>query len=63
MKRTKLSDIIKELRTGAHATPDTIYRYISASENLFCIAFFGHKGTKQQRARLNYIWKQIIKTV
>ena len=39
---------------------DQIYQAIAGEENLFSIAFFGHKGTKKQKARLNYIWKNII---
>lgn len=42
-------------------TADQAFSRIAGSENLFCIAFFGHKGTKQQKSKLSYIWKSILK--
>ena len=37
------------------------YQHYVEEENLFCIAFFGHNGTKAQVSKLNYIWKQLLK--
>lgn len=45
--------IIKE-----NVTPDENYTRLVAEAGLYCIAFFGHKGTKSQKAKLAYIWQK-----
>jgi uncharacterized protein YvpB len=37
------------------------YQHYIEEENLFCVAYFGYKATKQQRSKLNYIWNQLLK--
>jgi len=32
-----------------------------SKEKLFAIAFYGHFGTKNQRAKINYIWNRLLK--
>jgi len=41
-------------------TNDAAYNRIAGEQGLFCIAFFGHKGTKEQKAKLAYIWKRLL---
>lgn len=40
---------------------DLDYQLLTGREGLFCIAFFGHKGTRQQMRKKNYIWKRLLK--
>jgi hypothetical protein len=40
---------------------DEIYRKLVSKEGLFGKAFFGHKKTKQESRRLNYLWKRAMK--
>ena len=41
---------------------DLIYEIIAGNLSLFGVAFFGHKGTRSEKAKLNYAWKLILKT-
>ena len=40
---------------------DEIYKQLVSKEGLFGKAFFGHKKTKQEARRLNYLWKRAQK--
>ena len=37
------------------------YEYYTGKVGLFGKAFFGWKKTKTEQAKLNYIWKQLLK--
>jgi len=37
------------------------YARNTAEQGLYCIAFFGHNGTKAQKKKLYYIWKRLLK--
>ena len=39
----------------------TDFSYWVSRENLFTVAFYGDYGTKSQKAKLNYIWKRLLK--
>ena len=57
----KLISILKNNLTNN--TNDNIYHILVCMlSGYYGIAFFGHKGTKYQKARLNNIWKRIIAT-
>ena len=56
---TTLKNRIKLLKIQG-LNRDTIYELLVSYAGLYCIAFFGYKGTATQKRRLRYIWKQII---
>lgn len=39
----------------------TDFEILTGRESLFCKAFFGHKATKNERAKIQYIWKRLLK--
>lgn len=39
---------------------DEIYRIAAGNYGLFGVAFFGHKATRAQRAKLNRVWNRIV---
>jgi hypothetical protein len=42
---------------AANECADTIYKQLVSIAGLFGHAFFGFKATKQERQKLNYLWK------
>lgn len=61
MKKQTLKQRILELRSKDFNN-DAIYRVLAGEINLFHIAFFGHKGSKSEKNKLNYRWNLILKT-
>ena len=53
--------IKKYIQAFPNASDDELYRRIVSDAGLFGVAFFGHKATPKERAKLNYIWKTILK--
>ncbi len=43
------------------SNPDTNYRTLAGDANLFGAAFFGHKASKAQRAKLRRLWVKSCK--
>lgn len=41
---------------------DQIYERAAGLLGLYGVAFFGHKGNKSQKQKLNRLWKRIIST-
>lgn len=41
---------------------DTIYQIAAGELGLFHVAFYGHKGTRNDRSKLNRTWNRILKT-
>lgn len=52
--------IKKRLSQMANISRDGKYEYLAGFFGLYHIAFFGHKATKQQRAKLRYLWKCVM---
>jgi hypothetical protein len=52
--------IKKYVEAFPNASEDELYRRIVSDEGLFHV-FYGHKLTPKERARVNYIWKAILK--
>lgn len=40
---------------------DSAYQLVAGSLGLYNKAFFGHKATRSERAKLNQAWKMILK--
>ena len=57
--QTKLT-LKQQIHNMANISRDGKYEILAGNAGLYCIAFFGHKGTRQQHARLRYIWKQVM---
>jgi hypothetical protein len=55
----KTTEQIKNLKSSG-MTNDQIYQQVAGNIGLYNVAFFGSKGTKDQRQKLSRIWKQII---
>lgn len=41
---------------------DSIYQIAAGNMNLFHVAFYGHKGTRKDKHRLQRTWKRILIT-
>lgn len=39
---------------------DADYAHYAAQKGLYHIAFFGHKGSRNQYKRLEYIWNRLL---
>jgi len=52
---------IKKLKNLNHSN-DAIYEIAAGKMGLYHVAFFGHKGTKNQKSQLNRTWNRILKT-
>lgn len=52
--------IKQKIANMANISRDGKYEYLAGEAGLYGIAFFGHKGTKAQKAKLRYIWKQVM---
>ena len=50
---------IKELLDKGYSM-DSIYRMAASDLGLFGVAFFGHKGKRGDKAKLNRIWHRIV---
>ena len=50
---------IKQLIDQGHSM-DSIYRIAAGNLNLFGVAFFGHRGKKGDKAKLNRVWHKIV---
>jgi hypothetical protein len=50
---------IKKL-ISANYSMDSIYRIAAGNLGLFAVAFFGHKGKKGDKAKLNRVWNRIV---
>lgn len=50
---------IKELIKQGHSM-DSIYRIAAGNLGLFGVAFFGHKGKRGDKAKLNRVWHRIV---
>jgi len=55
-----LKNKIKLMKGNPKSSRDGMYDYLVGEAGLYGIAFFGHKGTKAQKAKLRYIWKQVM---
>lgn len=50
---------ILQLKLAGYSA-DSIYRYGAGELGLFGIAFFGHRGTKTEKRKLNRLWNKIL---
>jgi hypothetical protein len=57
MKTLTLKQKINNMK---NISRDGKYEMLASECNLYGIAFFGHKGTKQQKDRLRYIWRMVM---
>jgi hypothetical protein len=57
--KVNIREEVKEL--AKTETIDSIYNIMAGRLGLFGVAFFGHKGTRAEKKRLNYLWNEIIK--
>lgn len=57
--QTKLT-LKKQIQNMANISRDGKYEILAGNAGLYHIAFFGAKATKAQRAKLRYIWKQVM---
>lgn len=39
---------------------DAVYEIAAGNMGLFCVAFFGWKGKKGDKAKLNRLWNRIV---
>lgn len=48
-------------KKAAGLSPDLIYQEAAGTLGLFGVAFFGHKTSPRNRARLRRTWQRIVK--
>jgi hypothetical protein len=49
-----------EIQSLGTLSNDLKYQILCGKAGLFGKAFFGHKATKSEKAKLRYIWKTIL---
>lgn len=59
---SKLTEMIQTYRDQGQSR-DAIYEHVVEEYGLYGVAFFGHRGTRNQRRRLQYAWQRIMKLV
>jgi PHP family Zn ribbon phosphoesterase len=59
-KFDKNGTLKQQIARMSNITRDGKYEYFAGAAGLYGQAFFGHKATKAQRAKLRYIWKQVF---
>lgn len=50
---------ILQLKLAGYSA-DSIYRYGAGELGLFGIAFFGHRGTKNENRQLKRLWNRVL---
>lgn len=55
-----MKTIKQQIQAMANISRDGKYEILAGNDGLYGIAFFGHKGTKKQRARLRYLWRMVM---
>ena len=54
------SKLILTLKSQGHGR-DQVYEIAAGNLSLYGVAFFGHKGKPGDRAKLERVWKRIVK--
>ncbi len=50
----------QQVANMSNISRDGKYEILAGNAGLYGIAFFDHKGTKAEKAKLRYIWKQVM---
>lgn len=55
MKRTEMEALFQQ-----GFGMDAVYEIAAGKLGLFCVAFFGHKGQRGDKAKLQRVWNRIV---